>query len=55
MSRPACGKCGTPYTLCGHRFEPCSYTTSTADYCHAHGGHLADSMGRCDRMTESSE
>lgn len=47
-----CHECGTPLTLCGHRrspsSEPCSYATSTADYCHAHDGHLADSGGRCD-------
>lgn len=49
---PPCGECGTPFILCGHRrspsSEPCSYTTSTADYCHAHDGHLVDSDGHCD-------
>lgn len=31
-----------------HNWTGCSYTTSTADYCHAHGGYLADPYGRCE-------
>jgi hypothetical protein len=31
------------------REGPCSYTTSTADYCHRHGGHLSNADGDCDR------
>jgi hypothetical protein len=30
---------------------PCSYTTSTADYCHAHNAPLADTEGRCEAVT----
>lgn len=41
---------GTP-GCCAGRYAPreCSYTTSTADYCHAHGGRLADPSGDCDK------
>jgi hypothetical protein len=42
---------GTP-GCCAGRYAPprdCSYATSTADYCHAHGGHLADQSGNCDK------
>lgn len=31
-----------------HNWNPCSYTTSTADYCHAHGGHMSNPAGECD-------
>jgi hypothetical protein len=27
----------------------CTYTTSSADYCHTHDGHLASPSGECDR------
>lgn len=38
---PGCCRPGPP--------SPCSYTTSTSDYCHTHGGHLADPSGDCDK------
>lgn len=29
----------------------CTYTTSTADYCHTHDAYLANADGRCEKAT----